>query len=127
MIPSYNLMGANSIDPLWIGSNKNVCFLICSDSSFWCFYRKINNIANYKDPFASLLMIRSLKETHDFFRYAEMSMTKHFGGSSDMKVNFIKIFRFFSSSKSNSICLTFSDSLFQKLFLHLDLNIKKDI
>ena len=114
-------MSTNSVDPFWVSSDQNVCLLIGCNSGFRCFDRKVDDIADYEDPFSFLFVVGSLKETHDFFGDAEMSMAEHFGGSSDMEVNFIKILDLFSTLESNSISFCFRDSLLEKLFLHISL------
>lgn len=52
-----------------------------------------------------------MKETHDFSGFSETSMTKHFGGSTNMEIDFVEVFDLFDAFESDFVGLFSRDLL----------------
>ena len=57
-----------------------------------------------------------------------MCMADHFGGGSDMQIDFVEVLDFFDASESDAICFVLGDDFLDELFLHdttFEINIKQ--
>lgn len=98
--------------------DQSVGLIISSDSGLGWFDWQKYDITDNKDAFSLLFVVWALEQAHDFSRDSEVRMAEHFGGGSDMDVDFGVVLGLFASPESDFVGLVLADSLLNISFLH---------
>lgn len=119
MVPADHLVRVDLVYPLRVGGDEDVGLLVGSDPGFGGLDGQVDDVADHEDPLTSLLVVGALKQSHDLFGDAEMSVAEHLGSSSHMQVDLIEVLDLLPALETDAIRLSLTDSLLHKLLLHL--------